>query len=90
MAAWHLVRGRFAPAALHDNHPTRGSHLRAGELVGELAVVDGQKRSASVRAAADARLLWVPVARLREAGRGDSTPAQSVYQKLALGLASCA
>lgn len=64
------------------------ARVGAHEIVGELAVVDGGSRSASVRAATDSRLLFVPVADLRKVGGADSELAEGIYQKLALGVTS--
>jgi len=57
--------------------------LTAGDVVGELALIDGYPRSASVRAVTDVHLLEIPAAEFRGLVRGSPKLVRNLLQALA-------
>jgi len=55
--ALHVILDGTAEVSVHGN-PKR--ELRAGDYFGEISLIDGKKRSASVRASSDLHTLAVP------------------------------
>ncbi len=69
----------------HREH--RVAILRAGDTMGEMALVDGLPRTASVRAKSNTELVAIPVNQLRRAAKEGTTPlTERTYQKLILSM----
>ena len=64
--AFVIESGRVAITYEHDGVAETIAHLGAGELFGEMALIDGRPRSASARAATDVRLRTVTFEHLNE------------------------
>ncbi len=67
-AAYVVLRGVLLVQKLNqDGIPTTLSRLGAGELVGELAILENQTRSATVLASGNAEVLGIPAEAFRDA-----------------------
>lgn len=56
-----LKRGRLQAVALVDQKEILLGHVEIGEFVGEMAYINGEARSADVKAVADCELIEIPI-----------------------------
>ncbi len=82
-SVWLVLEGslRVFVTSLDGDEPTLGL-LTAGDLVGELGVLGGIRRSASVAAVQPSRVLEIPGAVFREVYESDPAPARQLVDLL--------
>ena len=85
-AVYVLEKGRVSIRM--DESDVLAQHTEPGAFFGEIAIVDGGPRSASVFAETDSTVLKLPIKVLEECFRGNVTLEARVMRNLAVGIAA--